>query len=114
MRLVRSHLPPDTGKANSVTLLCEGPNSKGTPMTTAAPANKILTPAAPPRILESVYSDDEFARMMAVVKRDGPWGTIISHHFQTVDEVIATVSGVIPPDHGLTLDYIAGPPFRGI
>jgi hypothetical protein len=36
-------------------------------MTTSAPAKKILTPIAPPRILESVYSDDEFERMMAVV-----------------------------------------------
>src|SRR6476620_4065074 len=81
-------------------------------MTTSAPP-KILTPVAPPRILERVYTDDQFERMFDVVKRKGPWGTIISHHFETVDEVIATVSGVIPPDHGLTLDDIAGPHFRG-
>src|SRR3954471_3531306 len=82
-------------------------------MTTTAPPQKILTPVAPPRILESVYTDDQHERMFDVVKREGPWGTIISHHFETVDEVIATTSGVIPPDHGLTLDDIAGPHFRG-
>ena len=81
-------------------------------MTTSAPP-KILTPVAPPRILEPVYSDDQHERMFEVVKREGPWGTIISHHFETVDEVIATTSGVIRPDHGLTLDDIAGPHFRG-
>ena len=48
-----------------------------------------------------------------VVKREGPWPNIISHHFETVDELIATISGVVPPDHGLTLDDIAGPHFRG-
>ena len=78
-------------------------------MTTTAPPPKILTPAAPPRVLEPVYTDDQHERMLDVVKRDGPWPTIISHHFETVDELIATVSGVIPPDHGLTLDDIAGP-----
>ena len=82
-------------------------------MTTSAPPKKILTPVAPPKILESVYSDDEHRRMFDVIKREGPWGTIISHHFETVDELIATVSGVIPPDHGLTLDDVAGPHFRG-
>ena len=64
-------------------------------MATSAPPNKILTPVAPPRILESVYRDDEYDRMLDVIKRDGPWGTIISHHFETVDELIATISGVI-------------------
>jgi hypothetical protein len=82
-------------------------------MTTATAPRRILTPVAPPRILESVYTDDQYERMFDVVKRNGPWGTIISHHFETVDELIATVSGVIPPDHGLTLDDVAGPHFRG-
>jgi hypothetical protein len=86
---------------------------QGASTTTAAPAPKILTPVAPPRILESVYTDEQHERMFDVVKREGPWGTIISHHFESVDEVIATISGVIPPDHGLTLDDIAGPHFRG-
>ena len=50
-------------------------------MSTTAPPQKILVPAAPPRVLEDVYRDDEYERMLEVVKREGPWGTIISHHF---------------------------------
>jgi hypothetical protein len=83
------------------------------PMTMTAPPEKILTPVAPPRVFDGVYREEEYERMLGLIKREGPWGTIISHHFETVDEVIATVSGVIPPDHGLTLDDIAGPHFRG-
>jgi len=81
--------------------------------TLPAPSRKVLTPVAPPRILEPVYTDEQYERMLGLIKREGPWGTIISHHFETVDEVIATISGIIPPDHGLTLDDIAGPHFRG-
>ncbi len=82
-------------------------------MTTTAPPPKILVPAAPPRVIDDVYTDEQHARMVEVIKREGPWPTIISHHFETVDEMIATVSGVVPPDHGLTLDDVAGPHFRG-
>jgi hypothetical protein len=82
-------------------------------MATSAPPQKVLVPAAPPRVLDDVYTDEQHERMLGVVERDGPWGTIISQHFESVDEMIATVSGVIPPDHGLTLDDVAGPHFRG-
>jgi hypothetical protein len=75
--------------------------------------NVALRPAAPPRVLEGVYSEDQYERILDVVKQNGPWPTIQSIHFKTVDELIATVSGVVPPNHGLTLDDIAGPQFRG-
>jgi len=75
--------------------------------------NQALRPVAPPRIIEGVYEDDQYRRMLDVVKRDGPWPTIASHHFETVDELIATVTGIVPDDHGLTLDDIAAPQFRG-
>src|SRR5579871_372439 len=74
---------------------------------------QVLTPCAPPRILDTVYSDAEFSLMMDVVKREGPWPTIVSHHFQSADELIATVTGVVPENHGLTLDDLSGPHFRG-
>lgn len=74
---------------------------------------KVLTPCAPPRILDDVYTEGEFATMMDLVKREGPWPTIISHHFQSADELIATVTGVVPENHGLTLDDLSGPHFRG-
>jgi len=81
--------------------------------TVPAPSRKTLTPVAPPRIVEPVYTDEQYERMLGLIKREGPWGTIISHHFETVDEVIATTTGLIPKDHGLTLDDIAGAHFRG-
>jgi len=74
---------------------------------------EVLTPCAPPEVIDGVYRDGEFERMLDVVKRRGPWPTIVSHHFQSVDELIATVTGVVPPDHGLTLDDLSGPHFRG-
>ena len=75
--------------------------------------NRALRPVAPPRVLEGVYTDDQHARLLDVVQQKGPWPTIQSHHFKTVDELIATVTGVVPEGHGLTLDDIAGPLFRG-
>jgi hypothetical protein len=75
--------------------------------------SKILRPVAPPRILEQVYTDDQYERLLGIVKRHGPWPTIASHHFDTVEELVATVTGVVPEGHGLTLDDIASPQFRG-
>ncbi|MCD9624308.1 hypothetical protein [Rhabdothermincola salaria] len=75
--------------------------------------NQALRPIAPPRLLEGVYTDDQYGRLLDVVKQKGPWPTIQAHHFKTVEELIATVTGVVPEGHGLTLDDIANPQFRG-
>lgn len=75
--------------------------------------NDVLRPAAPPLVIEGVYSDDQHARLLEIVKDNGPWPTITAHHFTTVDELIATTSGVVPEGHGLTLDDIATANFRG-
>ena len=75
--------------------------------------NRVLRPVSPPRVIEGVYTDDQHDRMLEVIKREGPWPTIASHHFQSVEELIATVTGVIPDDLDLTLDDIASPQFRG-
>src|SRR4051794_39308881 len=59
-----------TGESNSVTIKA---------MTTRASTPyqqqlaRALTPVAPPRIIEGVYSDDEHDRLLDVVKRHGPW-----------------------------------------
>ena len=74
---------------------------------------EVLRPVAPPRVLEGVYTDDQHERLLGIVKRHGPWPTIASHHFDTVDELVATTTGVVPENHGLTLDDIASPHFRG-
>ena len=72
-----------------------------------------LRPAAPPRVVEGVYTDDQHARMFSVVKTKGPWPTITAHHFDTVEELIATSTGVVPEGLDLTLDDIATGHFRG-
>ena len=74
---------------------------------------RTLQPVAPPRVIDGVYTDDEYERLLGVVQRGGPWPTITAHHFQSVDELVATTSGVVPKDHGLTLDDIATAHFRG-
>jgi hypothetical protein len=74
---------------------------------------KVLAPCAPPQVIDDVYDETQFERMFDVAKRDGPWPIIAAHHFDTVDELIATTTGVVPKDHGLTLDDIAIPHFRG-
>lgn len=74
---------------------------------------RVLRPCAPPVVLEDVYTDAQHAALLDVVKRNGPWATIIGQHFETVDEMIATQTGVVPEGHGLTLDHFTGPLFRG-
>jgi len=72
-----------------------------------------LRPIAPPRVVEGVYTDDQFARLLGVIQGKGPWPTITSHHFETVEELIATSTGVVPDGLELTLDDIATAHFRG-
>ena len=43
--------------------------------------NQVLRPVAQPRVLEGVYTDDQYERIMRVIKRNGPWPTITAHHF---------------------------------
>jgi hypothetical protein len=74
---------------------------------------KILTPVAPPRVIDDVYTDDQYRRMLGVIQREGPWPTITAHHFTTVEQLIATATGVVPEGLGLTLDDLATAHFRG-
>jgi hypothetical protein len=74
---------------------------------------RFLRPVSPPKILENVYTDDQVRRMNKVIERHGPWPTITSIHFDTVEELIATTTGVVPKDLTLTLDDVATARFRG-
>ena len=47
-------------------------------------------PVAPPRIIEDVYTDDQHARLMEVVRSHGPWPLILAENFEHPEEVIAT------------------------
>ena len=75
--------------------------------------DQVLRPVAPPRILEGVYTDDQHDRMLDVIKRHGPWPTITAHHFDTVEELVATTSGPMRGEPDITLDDIATAHFRG-
>lgn len=75
---------------------------------------QVLRPVAPPRLLDGVYTEDQYERLFGIVKQRGPWPTITAHHFTSVEELIATSSGIVPQDHGLTLDDIATAHFRGL
>ena len=72
-----------------------------------------LRPVAPPQVVEGVYTDDQYRRLLGVVQENGPWPTITSHHFTTVEELVATSTGVVPEGLDLTLDDVATAHFRG-
>ena len=77
--------------------------------------NELLRPVAPPRVLDGVYTDEQHERILGVIKGHGPWPTITAHHFNTVEELVATTSGPMRENEGerLTLDDIATAHFRG-
>ncbi|MFM8304433.1 MAG: hypothetical protein ACKOA9_09075, partial [Actinomycetota bacterium] len=62
----------------------------------------VLRPVAPPRVVEGVYSDDQWERLLGVIKAKGPWPTITAHHFDTVEELVATSTGTVPEGLDLT------------
>lgn len=76
--------------------------------------NRVLRPVARPRVLEGVYTDDQYDRIMGVIKHNGPWPTITAHHFNTVEELMATSNGGVTGALNLTLDGLATAHFRGI
>lgn len=74
----------------------------------------VLRPVAPPREVHGVYTDDQYERILGVIESNGPWPTITAHHFDTVEELVATSNGGVPENLELTLDDIATAHFRGI
>jgi hypothetical protein len=81
--------------------------------TTTRDMAEVLRPVAPPRVIDGVYTDDQHARIRSMIEREGPWPTITAHHFDTVEELVATSTGVVPEGLDLTLDDIATAHFRG-
>jgi hypothetical protein len=76
--------------------------------------NDILRPVAPPTVLEGVYTDDQHERILNVIKENGPWPSIISLHFDSVEELMATSNpGGAETTYGFTLDDVAIAHFRG-
>ena len=82
-------------------------------VTYEAQMSEALRPVAPPRVLDGVYTEAQHRQMFDVIKTRGPWPTITSHHFDTVEELVATSTGVVPEGLNLTLDDVATAHFRG-
>jgi hypothetical protein len=76
--------------------------------------NDVLRPVTPPLVVDGVYADEQYERLLGLVKSRGPWPTIMAHHFNTVDELMATSNGGAADTAGLTLDDVATANFRGI
>ena len=73
----------------------------------------ILRPAAPPRELTDIYTEDQKRRLLDVVHTQGPWKLIIAQHFASADELMATMSGAFPEGFTPSLDLFLTPTFRG-
>ena len=73
----------------------------------------ILRPAAPPVVLDNVYTSDQAQRLLDVVHREGPWKLIIAQHFASAEELVATMSGGFPEGFEPSLDMFLTPTFRG-
>lgn len=74
---------------------------------------RTLRPVAPPRVIEDTYTEDQHGRLLALVRREGPWPLIVAHHFESAEELVATTSGAMPDGVEPTLDLFLSPVFRG-
>lgn len=70
-------------------------------------------PKAPPQIIENAYTEDQYRRLLGVVRDNGPWPLILAHHFKKPEEVIAATSGSVPEGVQLTWEPFLNPNFRG-
>lgn len=73
----------------------------------------LFTPVAPPRIIENAFTPDQHARLLKVVRDNGPWSLILAQHFKSPEEVVATTSGMMPEGFKPTWDMFLTPVFRG-
>ena len=73
----------------------------------------VIRPVAEPRIVDNVYTEDQYARMIDVIRREGPWKMVIAQHFNSAEEVVATMSGDMPEGATPTFDMFLTPNFRG-
>ncbi|WP_420381798.1 hypothetical protein [Novosphingobium sp.] len=71
-------------------------------------------PVSAPQLIDDAYSPEQHARLLKVVRDNGPWPLILAENFKTPEEVIATTSGSIPPGVKFTWEMIGlNPVFRG-
>jgi hypothetical protein len=71
-----------------------------------------LRPARSPRVVDDVLASAQLQAVIELVRRHGPWDTILKHHFASIEELIATTSGGAV-DARASLDHFLTPTFRG-
>jgi hypothetical protein len=72
-----------------------------------------MTPVAPPRPIQDIFTDDENARLFHILRTKGPWRLIAAIYFKSVEELLAISS---PPGGGTaprSLSDMLTPAFRG-
>jgi hypothetical protein len=74
--------------------------------------HSFLKPVAEPQIIERAFSEDQRTRLFDVLRRKGPWATILTQEFTSPAEVIATTSGIPPVGFEPTWDMFLSPVFR--
>jgi len=72
-----------------------------------------LRPIRPPRVVDDVLATDQLESVLDLVRRHGPWDSILKHHFASLEELVATTSGGVPADANASLDHFLTPTFRG-
>lgn len=74
----------------------------------------VIRPVAEPRIVDGLYTDEQHAVLLDLIRRRGPWKLVLAQHFKSVEEVIATGAGAMPEGVTPTFDMFVTPHFRGI
>lgn len=77
------------------------------------PSDYAIRPTAPPQVIDDVYTADQHARLVRLVREKGPWQLILAQHFASPEEVIATMAGAVPEGVKLTFDMFLGTQCRG-
>ena len=72
-----------------------------------------MTPIVPPQPISDIFTDDENARMMDILRTQGPWRLIQALHFNSAEEMLAVSSPSGAPEEGVTLSDLLTPAFRG-
>jgi len=69
-----------------------------------------MTPVVPPKVMQDVFTPDETATLFSVLRTNGPWPQLLSHHFENAEQLFATSGGKRPGKDKLS-DYLT-PVFR--
>ena len=78
-----------------------------------ADLRSLIRPVAPPRIIDDTYTDDQFQRLVNVMRTEGPWELILAQHFGSPEEVMFTTTRSVPEGVELTWDMFLTPYFSG-